>query len=652
MRNPLNSTTIPLLMLAFPLAAHANITGTPTLAANTTLSLDTGATSSSGGDILWSGSTMTPQGKATAYNAGSSLAAEFSSLTQAILSEFPSSLYSQSPIPAATLAVNDVFVVNTNGGNSAAVLVTAVSGTSISLQFITFGASSPTITAIQNNYSLLPPGFSNSGIAQGALFDVVGMGLADPSAPAVLQSSSGSGLPTTLNGASVKVTVNGTTTTPAFYYAIAGALGLVLPSGTPTGTGQITVTYNGQTSAPFPILVVSSAMGFDAYYGTGNGLGVATNAATGALYNYGNAIPPGTTVTLWGSGLGADPARDTTYVPAAFTIGGLAHVYIGGIDAPILYQGASGYPGLNQVNVTIPASAPTGCYISLVGVTAAGAPTNFTTLPIGNGPCSDPVFGASGGTLQSLSGQTTVKVGGLLLAESTAPATSGSGTTVTDAAIASFESYTGAAYVAGGTSVSIGGCYVSESLTASTTSGTTTGLDAGAITVTNPAGSSGTLMSEGSLLPGFYVGQLATGFIPASGGTFSFKGAGGANVGAFSASVVFTSPVLTWTNQTAAATVTRSAGLPIAWTGGASGTYVLISGTSSSGGSAFGGFTCVAETSAGSFNVPGYVLAVMPEGTGSLTVTNETTPQSFTATGLDYGYAAGYVSYSINAVYK
>jgi uncharacterized protein (TIGR03437 family) len=90
-------------------------------------------------------------------------------------------------------------------------------------------------------------------------------------------------------------------------------------------------------------------------------------------------------VVLWGSGLGADPARDKTYAPAAFSINSLAHVYVGGVDAPIVYQGASGYPGLNQVDITIPANAPTCCNVVLVGVTAAGVPTNFLTLPIGTG---------------------------------------------------------------------------------------------------------------------------------------------------------------------------------------------------------------------------------------------------------------------------
>jgi uncharacterized protein (TIGR03437 family) len=573
-------------------------------------------------------------------------------LTQSILSAFGAA-YTSAAIPASTLVVGEVFAVHTNGGNYAAVLVTAVSGSSISLQFTTFGSSAPsgpTITAVQNNYSNIPAGFPNSGIAQGALFYVIGTGFTAASAQAVLQNST-TGLPQTLNGATVKITSGSTTVTPAFYYAVSTALGLVLPSGTPVGTAQITVTYNGQTSAPYSFQVVASAMGFDTYSGTSEI--VAQNPTTGALYNYSNSVPPNTLVAFWGGGLGADAAVDSTAVPGAFNINALAHVYVGGVDAPIAYQGESGpgYPGVDEVFVTIPAGAPTGCNVSLVGVTASGIPTNFTTIPIGNGACSDPVYGTTGAELASLSSQTNVASGSVLLAISTSPATSGSGTTTNDFAIASFQSYTGSAFGSTSGLVSLGGCTVNQTVSSSGSSGTTTGLDAGTITVTGPGLSSTTLMSEGSLLPGFYEGQLAS--VSLSSGTYTFMGSGGKNIGPFTAMITFPNRPLTWTNQAAAATVTRSAGLPVTWTGGASGTYVEIGGSSSStSGSVFGSFTCIAPVSAGSFTVPSYVLAALPAGTGSVTVENETNFSSFTATGLNFGFAAGFVSVEVNSTYN
>ena len=661
-RIPTIAITVIALALASPIAALADVTGTPTLAANTALSLDTGTTSSSGGDILWSGTSMTPQGSAGAFNIGPGGATAYATYTQAILSTL-GSLYSKSAIPASSLAVGDVFAVKTNGGNYAKVLVTAVSGTSISMQFQTFASSAPTgptITQILNNYGLVPAGFSNAGIAPGSLFIIKGSGLADPNAQAVLQSSASPGLQTTLNGASVKVTVGSTTTVPVFYYAIAAQLALVLPSNTPVGAATLTVSYGGQTSLPASFQVVQSAMGFDAYYGAGSGLGVATSNATGALYNYTSSIPPGTTVVLWGSGLGADPTRDTTYnAPSGAQIAGLSHIYIGGLDATITYQGPSGWPGLNQVNVTIPAGVATGCNVSLVGVNAAGVPTNFVTLPIGTGACSDPTFGTSGSQRQTLSGKTTVNTGAVVVFHDVSPGDTAGSTQTTDLAEAIFESVTGASYGTSSGSVSMGGCIVSETSSSGTSTVTSTAMDAGTVTMTGPVGGTVTLQSlAGSVGIGLYYAQLASGAIPSSGGTFTFKGTGGTIapiVGAFTASVTFPNPILTWTNPNAAATVNRSQPLAVNWTGGSSGTYVEISGSSSAtvaGKSVSGSYVCIAPQSAGQFTVPSYVLNVLPAGSGTTAVFGYTNFQSFTAPNLDIGTAYGGNMQSVDTTFN
>ena len=658
-------SALALVLAAFPIAALADISGTVTLAANTALSLDTGTTSASGGDILWSGTAMTPQTSATVDNisavTGFSGASTFSALTQSTLSVFGAA-YTKSPLTASALPVGDIFAVHTNAGYYAAVLVTAVSGTSISLQYVTFGVNSgPNITLVENNYGEIPPGFSNSGIAPGALFFIVGTGLATPGTVAVLQNSVGATLPATLNGSSVQVTVGGKTVTPAFYYAQPTALGLVMPSGTPTGSAQVTVTVGGQTSAAYTIQVVANAMGFDAYYGTGNGLGVATNAATGALYNYSNAIPPGTTVVLWGSGLGADPkpSRDTTYLGvtsiAADSINALTHIYVGGVDggAPG-YQGASGYPGLNQVNFTIPTSAPTGCNVSLVGVNAAGVPTNSITLPIGTGGCVDPASNISGSQLAGASALTTVNAGALAIGQSTAPAASG-GTTVTQYAVANFQSLTGAATGANASQVSIGGCIVKQNPPAATSTASI-GLDAGAITVAGPTGSALPLTAIAGI-PGESYVQLASGSIPAGGGTFTFKASGGANIGPFSATLSFPGSQFVWTNQSAAATVTRASGLTVIWnwTPNSVGSYAHISGisTSTATGNASASFSCNASLFAGQFTVPGYILAALPAGTGTVTVEIDAeNGAGIAASGLNYGTTLAFIGIQVNATFN
>ena len=133
---------------------------------------------------------------------------------------------------------------------------------------------------------------------------------------------------------------------------------------------------------------------------------------------------------------------------------------------------------------------------------------------------------------------------------------------------------------------------------------TFTGLDAGAITLSGPNGLTATLPSQLGIR-GAYGAGLAAGAIPQSGGVFTFRGAGGADVGSFTATVELSNPLLTWTNQSAAATIDKSQGLLVTWTGGNPGSYVAITGTSSAQNSAgvgpVAGFTCLAPVGDGRF---------------------------------------------------
>ena len=181
----------------------------------------------------------------------------------------------------------------------------------------------------------------------------------------MLQDSS-AGLPLTLNGASITVVVNGVTTHPALYYTSPTQLAAVLPAATPVGTGTLTVNYRGANSAPAPIQVVASAVGINEFnqipiplgvFNTNIDLGVATDNITGALLSFTNSGAPGEIITLWTTGLGADPAdSDTTYSSTPHSVNTPLQIYVGGVLATILYQGSAGYPGVNQINLTIPAS--------------------------------------------------------------------------------------------------------------------------------------------------------------------------------------------------------------------------------------------------------------------------------------------------------
>jgi hypothetical protein len=220
----------------------------------------------------------------------------------------------------------------------------------------------------------------------------------------------------------------------------------------------------------------------------------------------------------------------------------------------------------------------------------------------------------------------------------------------TNLASSIFESVTGASYGASSGSVSLGGCIVTEyTSTTGTPPVTSTPLDAGTISVMGPTGSFPLM----SLSTGFYDAQLPASAISSTGGTFVFNGAGGKNVGSFTATVNLPNPLLTWTNQSAAATINRGQGVQVNWEGGGDGSIVYISGASvSTINAASGSFTCLVPQSSLGFLVPSYVTGTLPAGMGSLTVENITSYTTFTAPGLDYGFGFGFTGIFVNSTYQ
>jgi uncharacterized protein (TIGR03437 family) len=662
------------LALTFPVAALADVTGTVTLNANTTLSLDTGATGSTG-DITWTGTAITVAGSAKDVDlastpvggqfSGPSGFAEVVQLGQASAASYAAAFGSFLATSSITPKVNDILVVKTNGGNYAAVLVTAIGGT-ISLKFDSLASggggggtpSGPNITNVLNNYSYIPAGFPNSGIAPGTIFTIFGSNMANAPVGNVTLQDSTKGIPTTLAGATLSVSAGGKTFTPGMYYATPTQIAAVLPSATPTGTATITVAYNNGTSNAFQFQVVSSALGLNTYYGTGSGLVVAVNAANASIYNYTNSAKPGDTIILFGSGLGADTAdSDTVFTGTPHPVSTPLQILLGGVAATVAYGGSSGYPGYDQINVVIPANAPTGCYVGLVAVTGSGSAataSNFGSLPIasGGGECSDSIFGISGSTINTLGNQTTVRSGDVFVGQLIAPKSTTDNTPQTEnIAFASFTKDTGTSYAtSSNSSFSLGSCSVSEVITSSTGgTGTSVGLNAGAINLTGPAGTYGL----STFATGSYEAELPAGAITSSGGAFTYNGAGGADVGSFNTTINLPNPLLNWTNQSADATVNRGQGIPITWTGGASGSYVLITGSSSNETTgASGSFTCITTQNALSFTVPGYVSSTLPAGSGRLDVENIANYGTFTATGLDIGIAFGFTGAEINSTYQ
>ena len=537
----------------------------------------------------------------------------------------------------------------------------------------------PAIVAIQNNYSYTLPFSPNYGIAQGSIFVVIGSNLA-PSATG-LQSTYP--LTAVLNGVSMNVTVGLTVTHPILYYVTPTQIAAILPSATPVGAGTLAITVNGLTSTA-AIQVVQSNFGILTLNGAGSGPAAAFDA-TGNPLSPTHSAAPGSTITLWGSGAGPSTGDESNVQTPANLVNVPIEVDIGGISATVSYHGRSLYPGVDQINVVVPASVTPGCWVSVV-VQSAGSVGNFATIPVaaGGGACSDLVTGLTSAQLQTLYAKGSFVVGNIAIGSYTVPphkvGNNPVAATTSDNASVGFARFTSAAAfnqallapaaptAVAAAAVSMGSCLVNQlGYINSQPSPPYAYLDAGpSIAVTGAAGTQ-TLMPVNNFYGSNVLGNSLNGaFIPASGDTFTFaESSGGQAVGPFTANVTVPS-AFTWNERDTLTSVTRAQGVTVTWQNAAPNSFVQVAGMSSA---TFGlislatSFTCTVPA-AGTFTVPSSVtLSLPPTASGDgivspafLAVGDYTYPQPFTAAGVDFAAAFGYVvqstSPTLGFIYK
>jgi hypothetical protein len=237
--------------------------------------------------------------------------------------------------------------------------------------------------------------------------------------------------------------------------------------------------------------------------------------------------------------------------------------------------------------------------------------SNTVTVPVGlpNGPCFDPDLSYSGSQFQSLAAKTNVEVGTILVGEGLFPSIW--------AVNAMFQVQQSGLYGSGYGDASEGSCVV---MSPAANPFRALGLDAGTITVSWPGGLE--LLNEAPV--GIYPGSLTAG--PSNPGSqgiqFSFAGVGGKDIPSFTSGVTIESPPLSWTNQSALTSITRSQGTTVTWTDSTSGldNSVEIRGASSLAGGTPVAFVCHAPVAAGSFAIPPSILMALPPGSGTLSV--------------------------------
>ena len=534
----------------------------------------------------------------------------------------------------------------------------------------------PSITAVQNAASNLPPGLPGANIAQGSMFVVYGKNLG-PSSYIIASSFP---LPTTagIGGTTVKIQMGGITYNGIMYYSGPTQVATILPSTVPTGTGTVTVTYNGQ-SATSPITVVSNSLGIYTLSQSGSGDAIATLGYT--FVAPGNSPNPGETVGFWGTGLGPVTGDETQAAPISQQdLNVPVEAYVGGKSAVVQVRGRNNCcSSVDVVYIKIP-DGVTGCAVP-VAFKIGNVVSNTTTIPVATSgrTCTPTSSTVSTTDISTWINQGSYSFGSVSLSRSvttTQPIvvggiSVGGGTTRGDAGSATFEKVT---VPAGGIGLgsafdiaSYGSCtvaYYSGQSGSAPSTYTYKTLDAGsAIGVSGPNGSQ-SLPKNTSLGYIFYTKAFDSTGTYLSAGSYGITGPGGPDVGSFSTTLAVPTP-LVWTNQSSITSVTRANGVTVNWTGGDPKGFVQISGISTTGDNYVAGyFLCTAKTSDGTFTVPPMVLlGLPPTGTlssggvsiplpGTLAVTGVTAQSTFKASGLDYGFATSTVSNSTQVTYK
>ncbi|MGP8246788.1 MAG: hypothetical protein ACLQVN_19995 [Bryobacteraceae bacterium] len=520
----------------------------------------------------------------------------------------------------------------------------------------TFQASqAPTITNVTNAASYIQPGLPNSGIAQGSVFTVFGSNLG----PSSLAIASAAFQSTSLSNTSVAVTVNGTKVDALMYYTSTGQVAALLPSNTPTGSGTITVTYNGQTSASYPITVVSSNAGIFTVGSNGQGAAVVTDAdyslvSPAKAANCGGpnttcgAANSGDPLILWATGLGPVSGSDAAGAGLGQNMSSLPlTVWLGGVQAPVAYQGRSGCCiGEDQIVFTVPNNVPTGCAVPLL-IQIGSLISNVTVLPVASGsrtcPPTSPALASAGVTnFQSTVNTGPVVVGSIAMTRDPLPVGQ---TGYTDNIKFQFTKVlsVSAGYTPFLSSYldepALGSCLVYNSLKISSNyglSGATTGADAGAsFTVTGPNGSKTLTGNAGQ----FSAVLSSTGAF-LSPGAYTVTGTGGADVGAFNAALTIpAAPTLVSPSiQAAPPSVTRSSGLAFTWSGGVSNAYVQLQVTGPTDSTFSNGAiaVCNVAASAGTFTIPSYVMLALPASNFASFQVQQFAEAAVTAQGMPY----------------
>jgi uncharacterized protein (TIGR03437 family) len=633
-------------------------------------------------------------GPFTIKMAGGTLAGTVS-LPTAILS-------STDPVPGGSMVISGSTSTGTYAGASGTIPLTGtgsigISGLSVSFSgtgAITTGGTSGggggggTSTAPVISDVLDGAGYTKN-IAQGSIFVVKGSNLA----PSGVVSFSVPRPTVTTSGVKITFTAvgggAGTDCYLVYTYNSGGVtqLAAILPSSVSPGNYNVTVT-NGTVSAPVTATVVKAKPELFTQSTDGSGLATVQNVITQTQYDLnrytvgsvsGTTISParpGQFMVAYGTGLGPLAGGDNSASPVFdFSANGSkVNVIVGGVTIPALFAGRAGYAGEDQINFQLPGNIPTGCTVSFQ-ISVDNVFSNTTFIAIAPDATSQACV-LPGFTADQLKGfdQGGSYTTGIFSLFSISETVQGQSLTIGQASGA-FTRYSGfqlAGAAASNTLANTGSCQVIQSTSSTNTTVTVGGsvLDAGAITLNGPSGSNIANISLKQDASNAYSATLTSipGLPGGAGGTivagqYTINGAGGRDIGKFSAQVTLGAP-LTITGGLPG-TVNRGSGMTLNWNGGNASDLVEIIGSSSTSlgaNAATTEFVCTTTAGQKSFTVPASILNQLPASSnGSLEVFSFVNPTSgnglFSAPlvgggTIDTGFFLGLTGLAGTAVYQ
>lgn len=282
------------------------------------------------------------------------------------------------------------------GGNGMGLQWKRVVLATLSVASAAWGQNAPVISLVANAEG------ENAVIAPNTWVEVKGTFLASAGDTRIWKGSDfhNNLLPVSLDG--VSVTVNGKAA--YIYYISPTQVNILTPPDAMPGTVAVQVTNNGQTSAAFPVKARTSTPSFFAI--NGGPYVVAQHSADYGLIGPASLYPgvstpaqPGETVILYANGFGPTvPAAVSGSLTQSGNLTPLPAVTIGGIQATVQFAGLVS-PGLFQINVVIPESAPSGdnTLTATIGGVAAGPVSLITVQGSGSAPTTAAFYVAPDG---------------------------------------------------------------------------------------------------------------------------------------------------------------------------------------------------------------------------------------------------------------